>query len=478
MMKKTIIFFCFIVSLQAAFAQNLFLQNGNKTADSLNAVLSKTNKPIGRFHLINKISESTSSHSGNVDSAACIEMLQIAQQLGNDSLLATSYNWIGSYFSLNKGDNTTALEYYFKAIPLAEQVKDKRRISSIYFDIALIYFNLQNNEESVKYLQKGEENLPDQSHPLYDYMLVQYQRGMATYFILNNKPDSALYYAQALTATSRRAKSLLFEYAGMHINGAAYAQSGEKELADIFFKKAAAISDSIKSSSAKLLFSNNYLSFLFNNSSVAEAKEKANQLLNLGKQTNNNNLKLAGAGFMRQVFDTLHNADSAYYYSRMEAEVNAQIFSQNNINKIQALAFNEKIRLIEDEAIKTKEAQQRKQNIQYALIALGIISFIILFLLLSRQLITNTKVIQFLGVVALLVVYEFLNLLLHPFLERITNHSPVWMLLALVCIAALLVPLHHRVEKWATAKLVEKNKKIRLAAAKRTIQKLESKKTD
>ena len=47
------------------------------------------------------------------------------------------------------------------------------------------------------------------------------------------------------------------------------------------------------------------------------------------------------------------------------------------------------------------------------------------------------------------------------------------MLLALVCIAALLVPLHHKLEKWATHKLVEKNKQIRLAAAKKAINELE-----
>jgi hypothetical protein len=34
---------------------------------------------------------------------------------------------------------------------------------------------------------------------------------------------------------------------------------------------------------------------------------------------------------------------------------------------------------------------------------------------------------------------------------------PVLMLLALVCIASLLVPMHHKAEKWATVKLVEKN---------------------
>ena len=49
------------------------------------------------------------------------------------------------------------------------------------------------------------------------------------------------------------------------------------------------------------------------------------------------------------------------------------------------------------------------------------------------------------------------------------------MLLIMVCIASLLVPAHHRLEKWVTQALVEKNKKIRLAAAKKTIARLEGK---
>jgi hypothetical protein len=139
------------------------------------------------------------------------------------------------------------------------------------------------------------------------------------------------------------------------------------------------------------------------------------------------------------------------------------------------LSFKEQLRSIEDAAKKSEEADQRKQNIQFILIAFGIISFIIVFLLLSRSFITNTKAIEFLGIIALLIIFEFLNLLLHPFLEKVTHHSPVLMLLALVCIAALLVPLHHKVEKWATAKLVEKNKTIRLANAKKTIELLDKK---
>jgi hypothetical protein len=306
--------------------------------------------------------------------------------------------------------------------------------------------------------------------------LCQYQRNMGSYFFLTNQPDSALHYAQALTETSRKAKSQLFEYYSFHLNGAAHAKAGETDLAEIYFNKGLSMADLISSNSAKFRFASDYIPFLINNGRFAEAKAQAYQLLNLGKNADNNNLMLAGARFLRQVFDTSHNKDSAYYYLKMESDINARIFSENNNNRIQALAFNEQIRNLEEAARKKEAEQQRKENIQYALLALGIITFLILFLTLSRRHITNAKAIQFLGVVALLVVFEFLNLLLHPFLESITNHSPVLMLLALVCMAALLVPLHHKLEKWATHKLVEKNKAIRLAAAKKTIEKLEGEK--
>ena len=330
-----------------------------------------------------------------------------------------------------------------------------------------------NNKAAVQYVRKGGDDLPDKSHPLYDFMLLQYQRGMATWYLSVKQPDSALYFAQAFYESSRRVNSIAQRFNALVSIADAYTQSGEHELADVYIKKIIAITDSVKMIPIKLRFSNYYIPALLSKGNISEAMAQAKQLLDLGELNSNNNVKLAASDFMRQIFDSLHNKDSAYYYSRMEASINAQIFSQSNVNKIQALAFNEQIRLIEEEAKKTEEEQRRKQNIQYALLALGIITFVITFLALSRRHITNTKLIKFLGVVALLIVFEFLNLLLHPFLESITHHSPVLMLLALVCIAALLVPLHHKLEKWATHKLVEKNKQVRLAAAKRTIEELE-----
>ena len=94
------------------------------------------------------------------------------------------------------------------------------------------------------------------------------------------------------------------------------------------------------------------------------------------------------------------------------------------------------------------------------------------------NLLSDEKFIEYFNVVALLAVFEFINLLIHPYLARLTHDSPPLMLLILIGIGALLVPLHHKLEHWIAHVLTEKNKQIRLAAAKKTIAHLEGSKTE
>ena len=450
-----------------------FIFSQSKTIDSLKILLEKTSNPKERFNVTNEILiERDKLLLYDIDARYLIQLLKIAQRQKDDGMLATSYNWIGYYFSLSKGDNTTALEYYFKALPLSEKANDKRRISSICFDIGNTYRTFQNDDESIKYIQKGGKNLPDKSSKMYDYMLVQYQRGKSGYFVDKKQLDSASYYAQASEQTAKRLKSKRFLIDAWNLNAKINDLLDENELANVFYKKAVLAIDSSKTQGIRWPFYNNYIPFLYKTNRIQDAKIQTDNFWKQAKVSNNNVAKLLANGFKRELFDKLHQTDSAYYYSRKEAEYDNLIFNQNNLNTIQALAMKEQLRIIEEDAKKSEANEVQKQNLQYIFIAIGILTLIILFLLLSRSFITNTKLIQFFGVFGLLIVFEFLNLLLHPFLEKITHHSPILMLLALVGIAALLVPLHHKVEHWATAKLVEKNKQIRLANAKKTIEKL------
>ena len=134
------------------------------------------------------------------------------------------------------------------------------------------------------------------------------------------------------------------------------------------------------------------------------------------------------------------------------------------------MAFDEKLRQQEIEAAELKAKAERNHNLQYAAIAVGLITFIILFLVLSRSIIVKQKFIEFFAILGLLAVFEFINLFIHPYLANATNNSPVLMLIILIAIGALLIPLHHKLEKWITKIMIEKNKKIRLAAARKTIR--------
>ncbi|MCB0729292.1 MAG: tetratricopeptide repeat protein [Ignavibacteriae bacterium] len=457
-MIKTLFLICFLINVQSVFADNYL-------TDSLYKELSKTNDPTERFHILNRISDVRNFLGEKIDSAATVEMLQIAEQLNNDSLLAISYNLIGLWF-YNKGDNKTALEYLIKAIPLAEETNDKRRISSLYFDISQVYFNLHSYEEAYYNILKGGENLPDRSFEYYDYMLIQYQRNMAEYFILKDQKDSALHYAQALLETSDRTKSTLYKFAAVYLNGSVYSKMGNNEKAEEYFSKAITLSDAIEVPEEKMKFFENYTDFLLSNGRVSEAYDQAKNLMALAEQNKDMVIKLAGANYLREVFDKMNNTDSAYFYSKMEKQIAGEIFSQGNIDKIQALAFNEKIRVMEEEAKKEEEEKHRQMQIQYLLLALVIITLVILYMLFSHKIISNPERIEYFGVLALLIVFEFVNLILHPLLGELTHHKPLLMLFGLVCIAAFLVPFHHKAEKWIKNYLSEKNKAIKIEHAK------------
>ena len=98
----------------------------NKYADSLQLALTTTSRPTERFDLLNKLIDFNDGTQGNFqDTSIGLQMHRLAQQLQNDSLLAISTNVVGNYFR-GKGDFPVALEYFFKAIPLAEKVNDKR----------------------------------------------------------------------------------------------------------------------------------------------------------------------------------------------------------------------------------------------------------------------------------------------------------------------------------------------------------------
>ena len=362
-----------------------------------------------------------------------LQALQINEKINNLDGKQRNLNNIGSIY-IQQGDYQQALSYYFESKTISEQLNDKRSLSTTLSNIGNSYFHLKIFDSARLYQLQAND--------------------LATQ---NNYP--------------RQIGSTLYQM------GDIYSESGQHTLALEFYRSGLPY---LKQAGNYLGLSNTFLgiakvfeklkqkdsTFLYAKQSLVIAKERGFTL------------QLRDAARFLSHYYRKYNADSAFAYQDISKAANDSLFSQQKQKQFQSLSFDEKLRQNEIAAAELKSKEERKNNLQYAAIAVALITFLILFFTLSRSIIVKTKFIEFFGVLGLLAVFEFINLFIHPYLAHATNDSPVLMLLILIGIGALLVPLHHRLEKWITKIMVEKNKKIRLAAAKKTIATLEGEQTN
>ena len=357
--------------------------------------------------------------------------IDIAEKNGYATLLALVKINMGNVYKDRENWNE-ALKLYSSALTYAKKSNNKQFSRWCYMNIGVVYLNLNKLDSSLICLQNAYELDKYSKNDVYINLMIG-----SVHTRLGNLKLGNTYCGMALDKEKANAKGkgkqnqhqLILAYIAMAENFAALNQT---DSCLVYSKKA------IKEIGNKAFF---YLS-------------------------------IKPAKMIATIYEK-SNCDSTLKYAKIFQAANDSMFSKKANDQVQSISNEYDLRQKELVAEEKKEANNQKQNIQFALIALGIIVFVTLYLLLSRSFITSTQLIEFFGVMALLIVFEFLNLILHPLLEDITNHTPVIMLLALVCIAALLIPLHHKLEKWATNKLIKKNKEIRLANAKKTINTLE-----
>src|SRR6185436_16306653 len=102
--------------------------------------------------------------------------------------------------------------------------------------------------------------------------------------------------------------------------------------------------------------------------------------------------------------------------------------NQEKQRQVLALTFNEQMRQIEIDKQKKEAAAARKRNLEMAAIAIFIPLFLLAVLLLGRRKV-KSRTIEFLGILGLLFLFEFIVLLVHPYIGHWTHESPLWMLL-------------------------------------------------
>lgn len=392
------------------------------------------------------------------------KVLEIGKETKNLLIEARALDEIG-YVYYRIDNRQKCLEITLQSLRLAEKTGNQRLIGIIYIGLA----SVQTEDKAIPYLKKAIEYLENTNG--YKELLIALNDITIDYLRLQH-PDSALIYAQWAYKLIQRHNYKTYSGYTLGSLGTIQLKLGNSGLAYEYYKLA--VNDALTQGSEPLLYNayNQFVQFYQgqkDDDSVFHYTKKIYDLAQKGPVR----WLITPTRILYEIYKKQGKSDSALKYHEIYKAAQDSLYSTQKIQRVQAMSIEEGLRQSEILLEKKKTEEERKHSIQYAALAIGIIILLILFLLLSRSIIVNEQAIEYFSVIGLLVVFEFINLVLHPYLGNLTHQSPFLMLLIMVCIAAILVPAHHRVEKWLTGRLVEKNKKIRLAAAKKTIETLE-----
>jgi len=360
-------------------------------------------------------------------------------------ILANTYMRIGNY--------PRALDYNFQKLKIEEQRTQPRNMMSVLMNIGIVYMYQEEYRKALSYYFRADSII--QSAKLDAYRYHGNINIGDTYDRLNILDSAFYYYSRALG----EAKILNNQnYIGTSETGLGhlYRKQSDYLLSLEHYKSAivnlGATDDDDLLCEAHLGLGELY--FDFNNFDSAATHAKISY--NIGQSGGFISRQLNAAKQLSEIYKKTKNIDSAFVYLSLEKVLNDSVNSRERIRGLMILSSDEQLRQREMAETKRREEEERRQRLQLMFIGIFIPAFFMLTLFLSRVKL-HIRVIKLLGILSLLIFFEYLTLLLHPTVAKLTHHTPVLEILIFVAAAAVLIPLHHRAEHWLIRKLLHKH---------------------
>lgn len=444
------------------FAVVLFLLSLNVSAqkskaDSLEALLSKTQSDTDRAERMWRLAYVTKNFNPEKALILSRQALFLAQKIkyveGQSKalgIIATTFMTIGNY--------PRALEYYFRKLKLEETRNNPRNLASVLMSIGALYVYQEEYPKALQYYYRSDSVIAKNQIESLKYY--SFQNLGDVYDRLNVSDSAYTYFNRALAIAKDSSDDGKI---GAAMTGLGHSYLKKENFALALFNYQSAISylraanDDDLLCEASLGLAKLYQKMNNQDSATFYAK------LSLSTAQNDKFLSrdLEAAQFLTDHFKKVNNIDSAFAYLNYVQVLNDSINSKTRIRESQVISSNEQLRQIELEENKKIAQQTRVQELQLLLLGIFIPAFFLLTFLLSR-IKMNARVVKILGIACLLFLFEYLTLLLHPYVTQITHHNPVYELFIYVTIAAILIPIHHRVEHWLIDKLVHDERMLKL----------------
>ncbi|MFM2361107.1 MAG: hypothetical protein RLZZ316_9 [Bacteroidota bacterium] len=420
-------------------------------ADSLMALLAVENTDSTRVKMLWKLSDYVSIYNPDTALVIAQQAYYLARSIKYTEGESRSLGIVANSF-IKMGNYPRALDINLQKLKLEEKRNTPRNLASVLMNIGIVYTYLDDYTNALKYYYQSDSVLKANNITELEYYV---NLNVGDAYNRLNKTDSAYkYFNQSLVLAQRLSDG---DLTGTSMTGLAHVFLKRKELdaAQTNYQQAIilleAANDDEVLGEASLGLANLYQQKNKTDSAIYYARF-SRQVANRGGFLTHEQKATA---FLTSQYQNIKKIDSAFVYLALEKQLNDTINSKARIRESQILSINEQLRQAELEETRKIAAKERKQQLQLLLIGLFIPAFFMLTVLLSRIRIP-IRVIKILGILSLLIFFEYLTLFLHPTVAALTHHTPVYEIMIFVAIAAFLIPAHHRIEHWLIEKLTHR----------------------
>lgn len=439
--KRFLLIVCCLSCTRAGFSQKA-------KADSLIKVLQTTKADTARVKLM--WSAASAMNRYNPDSALVLaqQALYLAQNTGYAEGESRSLGVLANTF-MKIGNYPKALELNLKKLQLEEKRQSPRNLASVLMNIGIVYALQEEYRPALSYYGKADSLISKEK--LED---IRYNINLNigdTYNRLNVSDSAYLFFNKSLQIATAADNH---ENMGISMTGLghSYLKLGSYDLAKQNYWSALAYLQEVNNdeiySEAALGLANLYKQL----KKADSAGYYAHLSLETARRGGFNSAELQAVDFLALHYQSQRRIDSAFAYISFLKSLNDSVNSKTRIREAQIITTNEQFRQAEIEESRKQAEKKRGQQLQMLMIGIFIPGIFLLTLVMSRVRV-HPRVVRLLGVLSLLFLFEYLTLLLHPFVSHITHHTPMLEILIFVGVAALVIPLHHKLEHWLIHKL-------------------------
>jgi tetratricopeptide (TPR) repeat protein len=385
-----------------------------------------------------------------------------------DSLYSSINDTIGNLTSLGsiavlysmEGNYAKAIEMYTKTLLLAEELNNKPLISNTLSNIGNIYKDIKDFEKAINYYQKSLD-LRIQLDDKIGIATSTHNLGMI-YYDMNNFVKALEYYFQSCELNKEIGEKEGFANSNTAI-AHIYKEQGKYEEAKVLYEESKKIQEEISDMNGLLHTLNGLASLYILKNDYKQAQSIALYTYQLAKENNLINLIAEAAKYLYESHKNLNQHKDALAYYEIHILYKDSLTNESTQKDIyrQEMSYEfEKEQLIkqqqeQEQARIEQEEKERRDNIQYSLIFLGIL-LVFGAVLGSGKFNISPKFAEGLIFFAFLIFFEFCLVLLDPLIDNWSSGEPIYKLLFNAVLAGAIFPLHAFFERVLKKKVINK----------------------